>query len=175
MPRKTRLSLLAFFSVAELAACGGGSGNAGGGTKTGGGTTAAPFAFADSNAGNAAGVVLTGLEQIATSGELLASAAYLLTQNSGRTYFCRTSPTSPPLTIGLQDLDGNGTPSPGDVITVTAGSCVGFSRDLKITLTAIEGAADKVEGTVELKSDGDNPQLHAEGKFAFSAIAATRA
>jgi hypothetical protein len=79
------------------------------------------------------------------------------------------------LTIGLQDLDGNGTPSPGDVITVTAGSCVGFSRDLKITLTAIEGAADKVEGTVELKSDGDNPQLHAEGKFAFSAIAATRA
>ena len=52
---------------------------------------------------------------------------------------------------------------------MTAGSCVGFSRDLKITLTAFEGAADKVEGTVELKSDGDNPQLHAEGKFTFSA------
>ena len=160
-----------------LAACGGGgggdSGNAGGGTNssggtnTGGGTTAAPFAFADSNAGNAAGVVLTGLEQIAASGELLANVAYLLTQNTGRTYVCRTTPNSL-LTIGLQDLDGNQVPSPGDVITVTAGPCVGFSRDLKITLTAFEGAADKVEGTVELKSDGDNPQLHAEGKFTFS-------
>jgi|GEM_PF-5646357 hypothetical protein len=173
MPIRIRLPLLAFFSLSVLAACGGGGGGDSGTASTGGstsrgGTTAAPFAFADSNAGSAAGVVLTGLEQIATSGELLLSAAYILTQNGGRTYVCRTSPTSP-LTIGLQDLDGNGVPSPGDVITVTAGPCVGFSRDLKITLTAFEGDADKVEGTVELKSDGDNPQLHAEGKFTFSA------
>jgi len=111
MPIRIRLPLLAFFSLSVLAACGGGGGGDSGTASTGGstsrgGTTAAPFAFADSNAGSAAGVVLTGLEQIATSGELLLSAAYILTQNGGRTYVCRTSPTSP-LTIGLQDLDGN--------------------------------------------------------------------
>ncbi|HEU4618935.1 MAG TPA: FG-GAP-like repeat-containing protein [Gammaproteobacteria bacterium] len=183
MPRRTgvlsRVPLMICLPLALCACGGGGSGASGPSPSAPPPGTPPPkteLEFSDSNALDALGVVLLGVDQAVAAGEAAATAAEkILAHALNITNYCGPQFNQTVVSIIHRDTDGNGTLSEGDEAESSNGFCYGVSRTIALRLTAVDPVTDALAGDLDFDVGLESGvSIKGSAQLAYSAASGTK-